>query len=233
MVTDMTWNKGTKAASRLALAATAVLVGSMMIGSPALAAEVTIQINDGNVPTKAGGAGTISCDNVPAGDIGDDQDGWVFVLPDSAGAEGNFISVTATFEDENGDEQVYTTGANGGIVSGSGDNKAYIITPAGWTLTAAEAQVTDPDEGAFFNLTHACPGKPGDSPTTPGGGTTPPGDGTTAPGSSTAPGDQSSSANGLPTTGDSNGLMLGLGLVLAAGGVVLVMFLRRRAQADS
>ncbi|MDN3240589.1 hypothetical protein [Glycomyces tritici] len=236
----MTWIKGRKSATGLALAATAALIGSMMIGSPALAAEVTIPINDGNVPTTAGNAGTISCDNIPPGDIGDDQDGWVFVLPESAGAEGNFISVTATFEDENGDEQVYTTGANGGIVSGSGDNKAYIITPAGWTLVNAEAQVTDPDEGAFFNLTHACPGKPGDSPTTPGGGTTPPGNGTTqpgngttAPGGSTMPGDQSASANGLPTTGGSTGLMLGLGLFLAAGGVVLVMFLRRRAQADS
>lgn len=240
MVTDMTWNASSKTASGFALAVTAALIGSMAIGSPALAAEVTIPINEGNVPTTAGGAGTISCDNIPADEISNDQDGWVFVLPDSAGVEGNFISVTATFEDENGEEQVYTTGANGGIVSGSGDNKAYIITPAGWTLIDAEAQVTDPEPDAFFNLTHACPGKPGEEPTTPGeepttpgNGTTAPGNGTTSPGSSSAPGEQTTSANGLPTTGGSTGIMLGLGLVLAAGGVVLFMFLRRRAQADS
>jgi LPXTG-motif cell wall-anchored protein len=134
--------------------------------------------------------------------------------------------VTATFEDENGDQQVLNTGANGGIVSGSGDNKAYIISPAGWTLIDAEAEVENPDEGAFFNLTHTCPGKPGDSPTTPGEQATTPG------GSPSAPGDQTTTAGGLPTTGASIAIVFALGLALAAGGV-LIMILRRTRSQDS
>ncbi|MFG3343194.1 hypothetical protein [Glycomyces sp. NPDC048151] len=137
------------------------LLGSLAFAAPALAAVETIFINDGNVPTTAEDFENQSCDNIPPGDIDNDEDGWVFVLPASAGAEGNFISVTALFEDEDGDPQLLDTDNDGGIVSGSGDNKAYIVSPAGWTLIDASAEVEDPDDDAFFNLTHACPGEPG------------------------------------------------------------------------
>lgn len=164
MVSVMKLRRFIKAASGFAIAATSALIGSLVFASPALAAE-TIAINDGNVSTTAMEFEDQSCDNIPPGDISKTEDGWVFVLPASADAEGNFISVTAFFEDGNGDEQILNTADDGGIVDGSGDNKAYIVSPPGWTLVDAEAEVEDPDDDAFFNLTHACPGKPSGFPT--------------------------------------------------------------------
>jgi hypothetical protein len=161
MVPVMKLKQFSKTASGFALATTGALAGSLMFASPALAAVETIFINDGNVPTTASEFKPNSCENIPPGDISNTEDGWVFVLPASAGAEGNFISVTAFFEDGDGDPQELNTGDDGGIVDGSGDNKAYIVSPAGWTLIGAEAEVEDPDDDAFFNLTHTCPGKPG------------------------------------------------------------------------
>jgi LPXTG-motif cell wall-anchored protein len=237
----MKWKHGIDTASGFAFAATAALIGVLTLASPAQAQTTTIPINDGNVPTTAAGFEDQSCENLP-NDLGADEDGWVFVLPASAGADGNFVSVTATFEDLEGNEQVLNTDDHGGIVSGSGDNKAYIISPAGWTLIDAEAEVNNPDDGAFFNLTHACPGEPGEEPTTPGEEPTTPGEEPTTPGeeptspgeSPTAPGERTTDAGvgGLPTTGASTGLMIALGLVLAAGGAVLIIVLRRRAQAQ-
>jgi hypothetical protein len=225
----MKWKHRIKTASGFAFAATAALIGSLAFASPAQAQATTIPINDGNVPTTAEDFDTISCDNIPPGEIADDEDGWVFVLPESAGAEGNFISVTATFKDEDGNEHELNTDEHGGIVSGSGDNKAYIISPAGWTLVDATAEVENPDEDAFFNLTHTCPGEPDNGPTN---GPTTPGEEPTTPGESPAvPGDKTTAANGgLATTGASTGLMIAIGLVLAAGGAVLIMFLQRRAR---
>jgi hypothetical protein len=154
----MKWNQFTKVAS--ATAVTSALVGAFALASPALAAVETIFINENNVPTTANGFADQSCDNIPPGGIAKTQDGWVFVLPASAGVEGNFISVSAVFVDQNDGVHVLTTGDDGGIVSGSGDNKAFIVSPPGWTLVDAEAEVEDADDGAFFNLTHTCPGKP-------------------------------------------------------------------------
>lgn len=136
------------------------VLGAFVLPSPALAAVETIFINDGNVPATAAGFETQSCDDIPLDDISKTEDGWVFVLPESAGAEGNFISVSALFVDQNDNVQVLTTAGDGGIVSDSGDNKAYIVSPPGWTLVDAQAEVEDPDADAFFNLTHTCPGKP-------------------------------------------------------------------------
>ncbi|MCC3762520.1 hypothetical protein K3N28_05485 [Glycomyces sp. TRM65418] len=192
----MEFKQPIKTMGSLGVAAAAGLIAALALGSPAQAEVVTIPINPGNVPTTAAGFEDVSCENLPDG-LPADVDGWVFVLPASAGADGNFVSVTATFEDEDGDERVRNTADHGAIVSGSGDNKAYIIAPAGWTLVEAEAEVNDPDDGAKFNLTHACPGEPGDGETTtPGGGetTTPGGGETTAPGEeTTAPGTEPSS----------------------------------------
>ncbi|GAA2144309.1 LPXTG cell wall anchor domain-containing protein [Glycomyces algeriensis] len=228
-----------KQAGRFGLTAAAGLVGSLAIASAAQAAVETIFINDGNVPTTAGDF-EYSCANLPA-DRAATEDGWVFVLPASAGVEGNFISVTATFEDGDGDEWVLSTDTDGGIVDGSGDNKAYIITPAGWTLTGAEAEVEGPDDDAFFNLTHACPGEPGEEETTPGEessspGEEPssPGEESSSPGASGTPGEESTTPGGanLPTTGAPLTIALVSAAALAAGGAALFMFMRRRREAQ-
>ncbi|WP_199042718.1 LPXTG cell wall anchor domain-containing protein [Glycomyces salinus] len=169
-----------------------IIAAALFVAYPmvAYAATATIDINPGNVPTTASGFETNSCDQAPGG--GDDLDGWVFVLPAAAGAEGNFISVTATFVDADDVEHVLSTDTDGGIVDGEGDNKAFILAPAGWTLTGASAEVEDPDEGAFFNLTHTCPGTPpppDDETTPPDDETTPPDDETTPPDDETTPPD--------------------------------------------
>jgi LPXTG-motif cell wall-anchored protein len=219
------------------LSAAAGLVGSLALASAAQAAIVTIPINPGNVPTTAEDFEN-SCDNLPDGQ-GVDVDGWVFVLPAAAGAEGNFISVTATFEDAEGDEHVLSTDGDGGIVSGSGDNKAYITAPLGWTLVDAEAEVEDPAEGAKFNLTHTCPGTPGEEESSPVEQPSSPGEETTSPGSETpgesgTPGEESTSPAGssLPTTGAPLTIALVSAAALAAAGAALFMFLRRRREAQ-
>lgn len=227
--------------TRLGALAAAGAVGTaaaLAFATSAQAAAQTIEINDGNVPTTAGGYEDQSCDQVPGGPL-DGQDGWVFVLPASAGAEGNFISVTATFTDGDGAEQILTTdGVDGDVVDGQGDNKAYIITPAGWELIHAEAEVEDPNEGAFFNLTHACPGEePDDQTTPPGDETTTPVEETTSPGGDeTSPGETSTSPAGgdtLPTTGAPLTIALVTAAALAAAGAaVFVLMHRRRAAQD-
>ncbi|MFG3343195.1 hypothetical protein [Glycomyces sp. NPDC048151] len=227
-----------KTVGALSVAAAAGLVGSLAIASAAQAEVVTIPINPGNVPTTAEDFEN-SCDNLPA-DIGSDVDGWVFVLPAAAGVEDNFISVTATFEDGNGDVQVLDTDSDGGIVSGSGDNKAYILAPAGWTLVDAEADVEDPDQGAQFNLTHTCPGTPGEEETTPAEEPSSPGsESPTAPGSenpseSGTPGEASTSPVGsnLPVTGTPLTIALVSAAALAAGGAAIFMVMRRRREAQ-
>ncbi|MEU5875448.1 LPXTG cell wall anchor domain-containing protein [Glycomyces sp. NPDC047369] len=188
-----------------------------------------------NVPTTAAGFDDNSCDNLPD-DLSASADGWVFVLPAAAGAEGNFISVTATFEDGDGDEHVLSTDTDGGIVSGSGDNKAYIIAPAGWTLVDAEADVEDPDEGAQFNLTHACPGEPGEEPSSPGEESSSPAEESSSPGEeSSVPGEESTSPTGgttLPTTGTPLTIALVSAAALAAAGAALFLVQRRRREAQ-
>jgi hypothetical protein len=222
----------------LGLSAAAGLVGSLAIASAAQAAIVTIPINPGNVPTTAGEFEN-SCENLPA-DIAADIDGWVFVLPAAAGAEGNFISVTATYEDAEGDEHVLSTDGDGAIVDGSGDNKAYILAPAGWTLVDAEAEVEDPDEGAQFNLTHTCPGEPTEEePSSPGEEPSSPGEESSSPSSETpgesgTPGEASTSPAGstLPTTGTPLTIALVSAAALAAGGAAIYMVMRRRREAQ-
>ncbi|GAB4008841.1 hypothetical protein GCM10029992_66270 [Glycomyces albus] len=219
--------------------ATALFVAFPMV---AYAETATIHINQGNVPTTASDFNPNSCDQAPG--AGGDLDGWVFVLPASSGAEGNFISVTATFEDLDGVQQVLSTDTNGGVVHGQGDNKAFILAPAGWTLIGASAEVENPDEGAFFNLTHTCPGTPAppDDETTPPDDetTTPPDDETTTPPddeTTTPPDDETTSPDQgqsddktelpdtLPRTGSdfTPFLLAGAGLLGAGLGLYLLM----------
>ncbi|GAB3232383.1 hypothetical protein GCM10027447_28140 [Glycomyces halotolerans] len=205
-------------------AAVAVIVAP----AGAHAVDATIDINPGNVPTTAAGFGDHSCDQVP-GDVGENEDGWVFVLPSDHGAMGEFVVVNATFEDLNGDTRHYSTDANGGIVDGPGTSKAYIITPAGWTLVTATADVTDVDSAkAMFNLTHTCPGEVPPNGETP---TSTPSEAPSEP-SSTPPSTETttdSEAPALPTTGGSLAIVLSAGAVLlGAGGSVLYLMRRRR-----
>lgn len=219
------------------------LVGALAFAAPANADTKTIWINQGNVPTTAADFEQ-SCDQVPDS-IGSDEDGWVFVLP---GNSGSFISITATYEDADGDSWTFDTDADGGIDPGNGTSKAYIITPAGWTLTGATAEVDDTAKDKF-NLTHACAGTPagdGEETPTPGGETptpeeetTAPGEGTTAPGedaspSGAAPSDEASTtpSAALPTTGTPLTVALLAAAALAAAGAAALFLVKRRRTAE-
>ncbi|MEV0649740.1 LPXTG cell wall anchor domain-containing protein [Phytomonospora sp. NPDC050363] len=232
----------------LAAAATAV---AMLLASPAYATTNTISLRDAHQGTKAADFGKPSCDQVPGGPL-TGQDGWVFVLPGAVGAEGNFLSLTVTFADLGGVEHVVQIpGASGGIVSGSGDNKAYAITEAGWTLVDATAVVEGGNPNGIFNLTHTCPGTEGGGPspstspsvtesptasptatptptTTPSSSQTPtgptPSSSTTAP----APTTTTTTPGGLPVTGAGLTGILVAGVALAAAGTAALLFVRRR-----
>ncbi|WP_187350587.1 LPXTG cell wall anchor domain-containing protein [Glycomyces terrestris] len=132
--------------------------------------DVEIDLNPDHVGSQAADAEQ-GCDEFGGG-LGSDQDGWVFVLPSQGDPDAHFNSLSATFEDNDGNE--VTLGAT--ILSGSGDNKATIVTDAGWTLLGATASVNtdNPDQVDSFNLTHACAGEPEEPPTTEPPTTEPP-----------------------------------------------------------
>jgi LPXTG-motif cell wall-anchored protein len=209
---------------RVAVAGGATVVIGLAIASPARAVE-TIGINPGNVPTTAS-AFEQGCD------FGDgpyaDKDVWVFVLP---GNTADFVSVTATF----GPNGKLTIPADGGaIVDDKGTSKAWITTPAGWTLTAATAVITGTD--TQFNLTHTCAAS-GSSTPTPGTGTPgptasatpgPTASGTATPGPGATPSAGTGGSGGLPVTGSAVTGMVLTGGALVAGGVALLTLRRRR-----
>ncbi len=143
----------------LAAAAAAVLVG---LGSAAPAyADTQLEINPGNVPTTAAGFQGHSCDQIPGGQPIADEDGWVFVLPDAASKDGRtFVSVTAYFSHDGTTSLVTVTttpSSDGAVLNTHGTSKAYVVTPAGWTLTNATAMITGVASPDFFTLTHTCP----------------------------------------------------------------------------
>jgi hypothetical protein len=214
----------TRRHTTLAAAAGAGLTGAIALAFavPALADGYdTISINPGNVPTTAAGFSDRSCDQIPDSTAAW-LDGWVFVLPNSVPAEGNFKYIEAVFQDEDGNVLRYDTNADGGIVSGSGDNKAYIITPAGLTLIDADAEVDlvedDKKKGGKepqFNLTHTCPATedepdeetPSEEPTTEDEPSSPDEEPTTedepsSPGEEPTTEDEPSSPGEEPTTED-------------------------------
>jgi LPXTG-motif cell wall-anchored protein len=140
---------------RIAIAAGAAVVAGLAIAPPA-SANTKIPINPGNVPATASAYGTHDCDKNFGGGPYPDKDVWVFVLPGDGDKVGEFVSVTATF----GANGTRTIPADGGaIVTGKGTSKAWITTPAGWTLTAASATITGTADK--FNLTHTCPASGG------------------------------------------------------------------------
>lgn len=220
---------GTRWWGRLAaVAGTAAVVG-LAAASPAWA-DTTIDINPGNVPTTAEGHSDHEC-NFGGGPFAD-KDVWVFVLPGNDKA-GEFVSVTATFG-ANGTLTIPTNG--GAIVNDKGTSKAWITTPAGWTLTAATAVVTGTADK--FNLTHTCPaggGNGGETPTpTPSESESPSTTTPATPGGSVsgAPGGGNGGGS-LPVTGAATLTTAVLGAALVAGGAALLAVRRRKEEAHA
>lgn len=219
----------------------AVLAGAglLAIGPSTAAWAATIGINPGNVPTTAAGfKGEKKCDPNQGGGPFPDKDVWVFVLPGNKGA---FVSVTATFG-ANGSLTIPTDG--GAILTDNGTSKAWITTPAGWTLTGATAEITG--EGSFFNLTHTCPanGSPSPSPSKSPGptpsesespgptpsesespGPVPSTDTTTGPAVVPSGAPETGGGGGVATTG---GMALGIAALTLAGAGALGLALARR-----
>jgi LPXTG-motif cell wall-anchored protein len=211
---------------RVAVAVGAAVVAGLAIASPA-SASTKIPINPGNVPATASAYGTHDCDKNFGGGPYPDKDVWVFVLPGNGAKVGDFVSVTATF----GANGTLTIPADGGaIVTGKGTSKAWITTPAGWTLTAASATITgDADK---FNLTHTCP--PSGSGAGGGGGKSKQhkegsvSKESPSKASESASVERSSSTGGLPVTGTATTNIAVVGGALVAAGIVLLALRRRR-----
>lgn len=129
--------------------------------SPA-AGTVCLDTSDRN--QTAAGFLVHGCDHIPGGQSAT-LDGWVFALPGSGGRKGaSFTSLTLTFDTDPGPgvtEQVLTIpGApNSGLINTppNATSKAFIQTPAGWTLVDGQAQVTAGARQDFFDLGHTCP----------------------------------------------------------------------------
>jgi hypothetical protein len=210
----------------------AIAAAVLGFSGPAWAVS-TININPGNVPTTAAGFNNHECDANFGGGPFPGQDVWVFVLPGNHATSGDFLSLTADF---NGNGSItITTAMNPGNFSNGGPatSKAFIIAPAGFTLTGASAIITGTADS--FNLTHTCPasGSPTPSPTvTPTGSPTPTPTPTVTP--TATPTRTATVPTGAVKAGgggsqSSGGLVWGLGaLTVAAGGVSTLMLFRRR-----
>jgi hypothetical protein len=216
-------------------AAVLIAIPATAIASHGEDAEISLNPDhEGSLATDA----EEGCDEF-GGSAGENSDGWVFVLPAQGDPDAHFNSVTATFEDEEGNE--VTRDAT--LVDGSGGNKAIVVTPAGWTLISATASIntTEPDMVDSFNLTHACPGvpeEPTEEPTTPGEETTTPGDETTSPmaadtttpksDESPAPSGDSPQPDRLNQTGNDLTVLLAAAAALVFAGIGALYLVRRR-----
>ena len=209
----------------------AIAAAALGISGPAWAVS-TININPGNVPTTAAGFNTHECDANFGGGPFPGQDVWVFVLPGNHDTSGDFVSLTANF---NGNGSItITAAANPGNFSNGGPatSKAFIIAPAGFTLTGASAVITGTAD--FFNLTHTCPasGSPSPTPTmtpTASPTVTPTATPTATPTRTAATVPSGAVKAGGGGSQSSGSLVWGLGaLTVAAGGVSTLMLFRRR-----
>jgi LPXTG-motif cell wall-anchored protein len=208
---------------RLAAVVGTVAVVALAASSPAWA-DSTVGINPGNVPTTAEDHGNHGCDF--GGGPFADKDVWVFVLPGNQDATGDFVSVTAVFG-ANGTLTIPDDG--GAIVTDKGTSKAWITTPAGWTLTGATAVITGTADK--FNLTHTCPAGGGSDETPTPVPSEPASSSTPTPGESVSgtPG-AGAGGGGLPVTGAATLTTGLLGAALVAGGIALLAVRRRKQE---
>lgn len=192
-------------------AAAAFAGGLLLLGATPAHAVSTIPINPGSVPATAAGFGSQECTQTGASAT---RDGWVFVLP---GNKGTFVSLTLTFATPGG-PVVFTIPTDGGtIATGGGTNKAWLTTPAGWTLVGGSAVINGQSSNGFFVLTHTCPATTTPSPSP---STSPP---------STPPTSTSSAAALLATAATSPaGAVVGLLLTGGLLGTGTILALRRR-----
>ncbi|MDM4723445.1 hypothetical protein QTQ03_30035 [Micromonospora sp. WMMA1363] len=125
-----------------------------MAATPA-AAQETISINPGNVPTTAASY-TQNCDPNLGGGPYPNEDVWVFNLPGNPATSGTFQSINPTFSTPTGTviETIPSGTYPSAIVNNMGTSKAWIQLPAGWTLTGATAVISGTAD--FFVLTHTC-----------------------------------------------------------------------------
>lgn len=100
------------------------------------------------------------------------QDGWYFSLP----SKGEFLKITLEFSHNGGTETVtvpnpddeYEDYLGDGNLSGAPDGngptrRAYVFTPAGWTLVSGSADING--AGGYFELVYTCPATPRPEPT--------------------------------------------------------------------
>jgi hypothetical protein len=203
-------------------AAAAFAGGLLLLGATPAHAVSTIPINPGSVPATAAGFGSQECTQTGSSP---GLDGWVFVLP---GNKGTFVSVTLTFATPGGNVVLTIPTDGGAIGTAGGANKAWITTPAGWTLIAASAEINGQSNG-FFVLTHTCPatGTPSPSPSSSSPSEPP----STPPSTPPTSESSSSSAAALLIAAGSSPLGAAVGLLLSGGllssGAVMVMRRRR------
>lgn len=205
---------------------------ALVVGSPALATPAPTRSPDAHpilLPGQQGktaGDFDASCDQIPNGSVPAGKEGWVFNLPGNHTTTGDFTSLTLAFNTPGGPVTINIMGDHAtypmGIITTSGTSKAYVILPAGWTLTNGSADITGVAD--YFVVTHTCRTTSTTSPSpssseskskspTPGGG-----------GSSSSGG----GGGGLPITGAPLTGIIVSGLVLIVGGVTLFVMRRRR-----
>jgi len=221
----MSHHRGSRWVAAAGLATAIAGVIAIFSGSAAYAAS-TISINPGNVPTTASGFGTQSCAQVGGPVAG--MDGWVFVLPGNSNVTGTFTALFLTFQKPDGTLVNLTIPTDGGAISsGGGTSKAWIQTPAGWTLIAATANITG--TASSFNLTHTCPAVQTPPSSPPPSSSSPP----SSPPTSTTTTSSSSLAAVLAGAGTGGGAAIGLiGGGLFASTIALLVARRRRDAAD-
>lgn len=210
---------------------------------PALAdSHTTVDIKPGQVPTTAGEFKEQECDG-PFEELGESEDGWHFILTQYSGELDDLV-MSIDFLDAS-DAPVHVDVDPADFVRTGGAVHLWLATDAGLTLVAAEATGPAADFGRNpqLNLSHTCPGVPGNGETPPPGGQTPPPGGETPPpggnGETPPPGENGEGGEkpgdddeaGLPVTGIQVGGLVVLGSGMLAAGVAMLAVRRRRGLA--